>query len=63
MSKLGKASWDGYDQGGWLTLKDLLKNWIAKDVASEVTDSTVESVYSTQQFLPKVPLIIKQSKV
>ena len=39
------------------------KNWVAEGVASEFNESTVESVYSTQQFLPKVPLIITQSKV
>ena len=32
-----KASWDTYNQGGWIILQDLLKNWIA---ASEVNDPT-----------------------
>ena len=36
--KLGKASWDAYNQGGWLISSDHLKNWIAEGVASEVND-------------------------
>ena len=39
MAKLGKASWDAYDREGWLILYELLKNWIAEGVASEVNDS------------------------
>ena len=39
VAKLGKASWDAYNQGGWLISKDLLKNWIAEGVASELNDS------------------------
>ena len=37
-TKLGKASRDAYNlnRGGWLILQDLLKNWVAEGVASEV---------------------------
>ena len=34
VAKLRKASWNAYNQGGWLILQNLLKNWIAKGVAS-----------------------------
>ena len=40
MAKLGKATWDAYNLGGWLILQALLKNWVAEGVASEVNDST-----------------------
>ena len=35
-AKLGKESQDAYNQGGWLILQELLKNWVAKGVASEM---------------------------
>ena len=34
--KVDKASWNTYNQGGWLISSHLLKNWIAKGIASEV---------------------------
>ena len=40
LAKLGKASWDAYNQGRWLILYNLLKNWIAEGVASKDNDST-----------------------
>ena len=41
-AKLEKASWNGYNQGGWLISQDLLKNWIAEGVASDVNDLTFQ---------------------
>ena len=38
VAKLGKATRNNYDWGAWLILKDLLKNWAAKGVASEAND-------------------------
>ena len=35
-AKLGKVSRDAYDSGLWLILQDLLKNWVAEGVASNV---------------------------
>ena len=40
MAKLGKASWDAYNQGGWLISSGLSKIWIAKCVPYEVNDNT-----------------------
>ena len=37
-AKLGKASRDAYNPGLWLILKNLLKNWVAKSVASGIDD-------------------------
>ena len=37
-AKLGKASWDAYNWGGWLILKEILKNWVAQGVASGVNN-------------------------
>ena len=42
VAKLGKASTDAYNPGGWLILKDRLKNWVAEGVASVVNDFTIE---------------------
>ena len=39
-AKLGKATWDAYNLGGWLILEALLKNWVAKGVASKIHDFT-----------------------
>ena len=39
-AKLGKASWDAYNQGGWLISSGLSKIWIAKCVPYEVNDNT-----------------------
>ena len=36
-AKLGKASWEAHNQGGWL----ILKNSIAEGVASEFNDSNL----------------------
>ena len=41
-AKLGKASRDAYNQGLLLILQDLLKNWVAEGVTSDVNDFTVE---------------------
>ena len=41
-AKLDKASQDAYNWGGWLILEDLLKNWVAKGVASQVNDFTLK---------------------
>ena len=38
MKMLEKASWDTYKQGGWLILKDLLKNWVDEGVAFGVNN-------------------------
>ena len=37
-AKLGKASRDAYNLGLWLIFQDLLKNWFAEGVASDVND-------------------------
>jgi hypothetical protein len=37
-AKLGKASRDAYNPGLWLILLDLLKNWVAESVSSDVND-------------------------
>ena len=42
LAKLGKASQDDYNLGGWLILQDRLKNWVAECVASEVNDFNVQ---------------------
>ena len=42
LTKLGKASQDAYNPGGWLILLDRLKNWVAEDVASEVNDFSAQ---------------------
>ena len=34
LAKLGKASYDAFNLGGWL----ILKNWVVKGVTSEVND-------------------------
>ena len=47
MAKLGKASWDAYNQGGCLI--DLLKNCIAEGVASEVNDAQAYDRTPVQQ--------------
>ena len=40
VAKLGKASWDAYNQGGWLdSIRLFEKNWIAEGVPSKVNDS------------------------
>ena len=39
-AKLGKASQEAYNRGGWLIFQELLKNWVAKGVASEVNNFT-----------------------
>ena len=41
-AKLDKATRDAYNLGGWLILKDLLKNWVAKGFASEINDFNVD---------------------
>ena len=41
-AKLGKASRDAYNQGLLLIFQDLLKNWVAEGVTSDVNDFTVE---------------------
>jgi hypothetical protein len=41
VAKLGKASLDAYNRGGWIISQDLLKNWFAEGVALEVNDSSV----------------------
>ena len=39
-SYVGKASWDAYNQGGWLdSIRLFEKNWIAEGVPSKVNDS------------------------
>ena len=43
LAKLGKASQDTYNPGLWLILKDLLKNWVAKGVASDINDFNAQS--------------------
>ena len=40
-AKLGKASRDAYNQGLLLILQDLLKNWVAEGVTSDVNDFTL----------------------
>ena len=40
VAKLGKSTQDTYNRGWWLILWDLLKNWVAKGVASDVNDFT-----------------------
>ena len=37
-AKPGKASRDAYNPRLWLILKNLLKNWVAKSVASDIDD-------------------------
>ena len=37
-AKLGKASRNAYNPGLWLIFYDLLKNWVAEGVTSEVND-------------------------
>ena len=37
-AKLGKTPRDTYNPGFWLVLLDLLKNWVAEGVASDVND-------------------------
>ena len=39
VAKLGKTTQDAYNQGEWLILSALFKNWVAKGVASEVNDT------------------------
>ena len=40
LAKLGKASQDAYNPGGWLILWALLKNGVAEGVASDPRDPT-----------------------
>ena len=40
LAKLGKVSQDAYNPGLWLILYDLLTNWVAEGVASDVNDFT-----------------------
>ena len=40
MANIGKASEDAYNQRGWLILQDLLNEWVAEGVASDVKDFT-----------------------
>jgi len=42
LAKLGKVSQDACHPGLWIILWDLLKNWLAKSVASNVNDFNVE---------------------
>ena len=41
-AKLCKASEDAYNQGGWQIFKDLLNEWVAKNVASDPYDFIVK---------------------
>jgi hypothetical protein len=45
-AKLGKASRDNCNWGGWLILLELLKNWVAK--GSEVHDFNLEYLDSAR---------------
>ena len=38
LAKLGKSTQDAYNQEGWLILQDLLNEWVAEGVASDVND-------------------------
>ena len=42
LAKLGKASQEAYNLGKWLILSALMKNWVAKGIASNVNDFTEE---------------------
>ena len=43
-AKLSKASKDAYNRGGWLILWDLLNEWVAKGVAFDPHDFTLDAV-------------------
>ena len=42
LAKLGKASQDAYNLGGWLILLTLLKNGVAEGVASNPHDTSMD---------------------
>ena len=44
-AKLGKASMYAYNPGLLLILYDLLKNWVAKGVASDVNNFILHDTY------------------
>ena len=43
-AKLGKASRDAYNPGLWLILFDLLKNWVAKGMASDINEFNLDTI-------------------
>ena len=42
-AKLGKSSRNAYNSGLLLILQDLLKNWVAEGVASDINDFNYEA--------------------
>jgi hypothetical protein len=51
LAKLGKASQDAYNPGGWLILNALLKNGVAECDSSEVNDFKLNSTLARKEMI------------